>query len=124
MKSLKHSLLVALLVTGLNFGCTSATAADQQGNYKVEAKIPCSIYLKDQQKEGWSKLVDEFFIRGYVSAFNMLNPNTLSILGNSDIEGAMLWIKNYCEKQPLDDISKALRALTIELYPNRIQKAS
>lgn len=63
------------------------------------------------------------WVAGYLTAYNQFTPDTYNILGNSDLIGVLLWIKNYCEKNPLDSAAAALKNLTPELYPRRTVKA-
>ncbi len=59
------------------------------------------------------------WIAGYLTAVNWQMPNTYQILGMGDFESAVSWIENYCRDNPSHDISRGMRALTMELYPRR-----
>jgi hypothetical protein len=37
----------------------------------------------------------------------------------SDLNGAMLWIENYCKTHPLEVFAEAVESLVDELYPKR-----
>ena len=100
-----------------------AVASDANGRYVQQGAVPCSTYLTEQKKETWSYTGYIGYVAGYFAAVNLKTPNTYNILGNSDLGGAMLWIKNYCERQPLNNIADALHELTVELYPKRATKA-
>lgn len=62
------------------------------------------------------------WVEGYITAVNIITPDTGNILGNTDIYGAMSWIENYCKNNPLKDFSLAVYYLVKELYPNSITK--
>lgn len=123
MRSLEHSLLTVLLVTGLIFGNTCASAAGKDGHYKSQGGASCSSYLEGIQPNSWPLAANGSYVAGYVTAFNLKTPDTYNILGSSDFNGVLLWIKNYCERNPLKHISDALETLTDELYQNRLKKA-
>lgn len=123
MKTLKTSLYASLLILAGLFGSTSAAASDKQGQFYGQGKISCSDFLEEQKTKSWTSSVYKGFIAGFLSGYNLAKPNTYNILGNSDINGAVLWIKNHCEKQPLEDVNEALNALAFELYPRRTQNA-
>ena len=60
---------------------------------------------------------------GYVTGVNWTLPDTYSLLGNTDIGGAMLWLENFCQTNPLTTFATALSALVHELYPTRTTHA-
>ena len=120
MKALKHSLLASLLVVGVTFG-TEASAADGDSNYSVQGGRTCSAFLDEQSKKGVGFSIISAWVAGYISAYNLLTPNTFSILGDADLGGALLWIKGYCEKNPLDNVAGAMQGLMSELYLKRTQ---
>jgi hypothetical protein len=67
-------------------------------------------------KEGISATGVTKWLEGYVTAYNRLMPDTVNILGNSDVKSASLWVYNWCNSNPLNDLSKAASALTDERY--------
>ena len=122
MKSFKTSIFVPVLL-GMTLVSSSAKAADQAGKYGIHAGVTCSSFLEEEKKDSWAYLAGKSWIADYLTAYNELTPKTVSILGCTDIGGAVLWVKNYCEKQPLSTVSQAMTHLTVELYPRRTQKA-
>ena len=123
MRTLKTSLCASVLILVGLFGSTSATASDKQGMYYAHGSISCSEFLEEQKTKSWSHTSHIGIVVGFISGFNLASPNTYNILGASDTGGALLWIKNYCEKQPLENLQGALRSLVVELYPRRLQSA-
>ena len=61
------------------------------------------------------------FVAGFVSGVNLQSPDTYDVLGQSNIDGTVLWLKNYCEKNPLVKVGKPLVELMAELFPTRKQ---
>jgi hypothetical protein len=118
MKPLKTLFFVSLMLVG-----SHGVAADVNGGYVQQGATSCSNYLKELKEDSWAHVAHGYWISGYFTAYNRQTPNTYDILGSSDGGGAVWWIKNYCEKQPLRNMGDALQELTIELYPTRTIKA-
>ena len=116
-------LYVSLVLLGGVFVAGSATASDPSGNYAVNGQLSCAKFLQEWKGDALASAATVSWVAGYMSAFNKLTPSTYSILGNSGMRSAMLWIKNYCEKKPLSNVDEAIFYLLIELYPNRLQQA-
>jgi hypothetical protein len=98
----------------------STYGADRKGAYRLYGSRTCSEYLQAKQEgnpvggvavDGW--------VAGYISAYNSIAPDTFNIMGGSDLGGALLWLKNYCEKQPLSELGEAMQLLIKELQPKR-----
>ena len=114
-----RSILVFGLVLLLAF--VGANAADKDGRYVVQGVTSCGKYIEEtKNKNGWSYTATLNWVAGYITATNRFMPDTYSILGNSDIDSAMLWLENYCRSNPLKSISSGMTDLVIEIYPNRI----
>jgi len=62
------------------------------------------------------------WVEGYLTAVNMRTSDTINILRNTDIHGAMLWLENYCKNNPLENFNKAVYYLVEELYQYRLTK--
>lgn len=123
---MKKLLLLLLLLMP-----AGAWASDKDGYTAVVSGRSCGEFIEFRQKleEPNADLSDTAsvmdyshtlgWIAGYLSAFNWQTPDTYQILGNSDFKSAVLWLEKYCRANPSNDISRGMRALTIELYPRR-----
>lgn len=121
----KLSLLVLLLVTA------GAWGSDKDGYTAVVSGRSCEEFLRLRKiAEGPNADVTDTvslmnyshtlgWIAGYITALNWQTPDTYQILGDSDFKSAVLWLENYCRANPENDVSRGMRALTIELYPGR-----
>lgn len=113
----------ALLILGSSLGTSATVAATNEGSYLMQGSSSCAEALQAAANPG---SVEYFAIRGwvagYLTAYNARTLNTYSILGNSDLGGAMLWISSYCARSPLDNVGDAAVALTHELHPKRLLK--
>jgi hypothetical protein len=58
-----------------------------------------------------------------LTAYNRLNPNSFNIEGNSDRDSLLLWLENYCKKNPLEAFPVAVANLTDTLYEKRTRTA-
>ncbi len=100
-------------------------AADIDGNYaivSVEGVIEsCGLYVaaRDEGRRGGN--VKERYhiswIAGYLTAYNLKTPDTYDIGGQT----ILLWLENYCKRNPLAGLAKAVELLTVELHPKRIR---
>ena len=98
-------------------------ARDFEENYAVfgAGAQPCSTYLVAIEKGGREQ---DFFIDwtiGYLSAFNLIMPETYNILGETDFPTAQRWLQEHCRKFPRELYINALARLTEVLYPARYQ---
>jgi len=100
-----------------------AVAADANGRFGTVGVKSCAVFLQELEEKSWGQMGNLGWLGGYITAYNLKTPNTYQILGNSDLLGAELWVKNYCLKNPLKNMAGAAESLMIELYPNRTIKA-
>jgi hypothetical protein len=56
------------------------------------------------------------WVAGFISAFNLYQATTPDVTKDTDINGVLAWIDNYCGAHPLNQISTATVALVRELY--------
>ena len=98
---------------------TPASALDKDTNYRVMGALSCGEWVKERKEDGWETVVTISWVSGYLTAYNLLAPDTYNILGNTDRESVYLWIDNYCQANPLNDLSDAMVHLAIELQPGR-----
>ena len=114
----KLSLALLMLLT-----VTTVKARDFEENYAVfgAGAQPCSTYVLSLQKGGKE---EDFFIDwliGYLSAFNLMIPETYNILGETDFPTAQRWLQEHCRKFPNELFINAVARLTEVLYPTRHQ---
>jgi len=122
MKLFKTLLCISIMVSGTLLG-PQVVARDANGGYVTVGVRSCATFLQDFEAKSSAQLTNLAWLAGYITAINFQTPNTNDILGNSDLYGAELWVKNYCEKNPLKNIANAAESLLIVLYPRRIIKA-
>lgn len=121
MKTLKSFLFGTLMVTMTVFGTPLAAGTTGAPDATINA-ASCGTFLRNFATKSVENSEDHPWLAGYVSAYNYLKSITFQILGHSNLLSAELWVKSYCEKNPLKDISDATAALMVELYPTQAIK--
>jgi hypothetical protein len=117
------TLAACLLGLGLS---APAQAIDETGNLLVHGYgvNSCSKFLDVLQRR--QEVQQNYYLvwlQGYITGLNEQLDETYDILAGTDIEGAMLWIRNWCAANPNQSIYKAADALTLERNPLRQRKA-
>jgi len=116
---MKSTMLIGILL----WQCfTLAMARDFEGGYAVygAGAQSCANYLKSM-KSGQQQ---DYFIDwtiGYLTAFNVIMPNTYHILGESDFAESQGWLQRHCNRYPKQLYINAVIKLTEVLYPLRYQ---
>ena len=110
-------ILLLLLVSGLSHG------RDFEGSYATygAGSKPCSIYLRAIERGGPEEGYFIDWTIGYLSAFNLIMPETYDILGETEFTTSQRWLENRCQKFPRELFINAVARLTEVLYPTRHQ---
>jgi hypothetical protein len=80
----------------------------------------CGKFVEERRNR--HDILYPIWVTGYLTAVNVHTP-TYDILGATDIDGAMIWLENYCNQNPLKDFSVAVDAIVNEIDPKRTTKA-
>ena len=110
---------IAVLVL-LLLAVVPGRASDKDGAYFALGlgTYSCGAYV--ESKRAFRNRVQVYdWVNGYLSAYNNLQSDTYDILGNTDIDGAMVWLENHCQKHPLEAFATAVQRLVIQLGPKR-----
>ena len=102
---------------------STVKARDFEDNYAVygAGAQPCSVYLLSMEK---GEKEQDFFVDwviGYLSAFNLIMPDTYNIMGETDFPTIQRWLQEHCRKYPRELFINAVARLTEVLYPARHQ---
>ncbi len=57
------------------------------------------------------------WVHGFLSSYNVFNPEVGDVTTGTDLKGMMAWMDNYCAENPLNDISDATRELIQRKFP-------
>jgi hypothetical protein len=116
MAHLSFLLLLLFFVPG------SGITGDVNGVYEMygTGSQSCGSFARERKKEAYARYAA--WMAGYLTAVDARTP-TASILGTTDLQGAMLWLENYCNKNPLEPFANAVYALVDARYPMRFTPA-
>ena len=116
MSLIRLTILLFTLMTG------SVIAADSKGNYQVMGlgKSSCKAFIASDAE---GKAFFYSWLAGYMTAYNRIENDTYSILGQSkklaNLEG---WLQDYCHLNPTLDFSNAIHKLLIKLNYTRVKR--
>jgi len=110
--------VVLLLVISL-----PSSARDFENAYAVYAAgaEPCKNYTIAMKKGGRTQDYFVDWLIGYLSAFNVIMPDTHNILGEMDFPSAQGWLQRHCSRYPNELFVNATARLTEVLYPTRFK---
>jgi hypothetical protein len=101
-------------------GCPTAQALDDDGEANIygPGAATCSAYVA--ARKGGAAADFDRWLEGYLSAVNLVLPDTYDILGDYKHETAVAWVDAYCSRNPEDQFGFAANRLAAYLYPNRL----
>jgi hypothetical protein len=81
------------------------------------ARTRAAFIREPRQAEHWSPraVAQTQWIYGYLSGLNFSGAENVDFLAIPDGPAIDAWVKNYCTKNPLDDLKAAASALRYEL---------
>jgi hypothetical protein len=110
----------AILAVALLAATSGASGADRDGVYAFHGVRNCWDYLI------WRRTPNSVehgmvgaWVAGYLTAYNRQTPDTVSILGKTDLRGALQWIERWCHAHPAESLGDAMKALTEEFHARR-----
>lgn len=106
---------------GGSYNAAIISCADFLGRYSEEVAARNAHHIESRTSTPYFFAI-RHYVLGWLTAYNMLTPDTYDIIPNG-IDGALLWLNNYCSANPLQSLDAGLQALTVEAYPSRQQKA-
>ena len=103
----------------------SISARDFENAYEVygAGSEPCKHYAMAMKKGGASLDYFNNWVIGYLSAFNVIMPETHNILGEMDFPSAQGWLLRNCNRYPNELFINATARLTEVLYPMRYKSS-
>jgi len=111
---------LSLIVLVLSFTfATPVTAADKDDRYWVQGRISCGYWVEHRKEDDWPNTANQFWVIGYITAYNKQTPDVYNIMGDTDPTSVYLWLDKYCQENPLNMLVEGMEILTYELWPNR-----
>lgn len=122
MKSFKGLLILTILTPALLMP-TIALSADSSGNYAVwgVGKKSCFKYTKAREADDYANYLQ--YIKGFLTAFNMLFEDTYSISGRMNFNEILEWMDDYCETSQINAFEQALLEFVGEHEDGRLKEA-
>ena len=82
--------------------------------YKVywHGSHSCGVWVDEEKRDSMMFLAMQTWVSGFVTG---INSTGISELKDTDIEAMTLFVSNYCNANPLDNVANAAEALTQEL---------
>ena len=113
----KATFLAILLLTAV----PGAYGKDVDGEFAVFSVggKSCTDYLRARSGGGRAQHDFTTWMQGYLSAFNLIVPNTYDILGDRDFDKIVAWLDSHCLENRDDTFVNATALLTINLFPGR-----
>jgi hypothetical protein len=98
--NVRRSATRACAAIALMLSTTVCLSYDSDGfvSFGVGNKL-CDQYVADARQPDRG-FVYETWLSGYLTAFNAYNPGRSDILTGTDFDGAVVWIRNYCQEHP------------------------
>ncbi len=111
---------LAILIN-LPFFFGSLHAADNMGNYAIWGKgnKSCFSYLKEKNTAAHTAYQD--YLKGYLTAYNTITPETYSISGKMDINEISEWMDDYCDKNQVHGFEQALVEFITQHHKSRLK---
>ena len=105
--------LKLIFIAALLWPVSAYARPNSHGGYMVMGfgTKSCGAWTADRQGNGDIQFVDEAWVLGYLTALNVVGPGSDNIARNTDTDGIVAWVDNYCAAHPLDEIVTATRAL-------------
>jgi hypothetical protein len=106
--------LISQMLTAAAIGAFAAHPAwadnitEPRGMFGAGNSVSCGTWTKIRGSN--QARPAEQWVAGYLSGVNMTSDKR-DILGDTDGDGVMAWLDNYCQAHPLDKIIKATGSL-------------
>jgi hypothetical protein len=109
---------IAIMIAALIVAAISSAQAQRETRSMVSPSgLSCGKWT-DTLKRPYEHEVYKGWVLGYLSGVNSESTGTDFMQGR-DAEGLTAWIDDYCRRNPLQDVTRAVYALTDELRSGR-----
>lgn len=103
---------------------TSVHAIDEGGNYAVwgVGKKSCFHYTKARENDDYAEYSS--YIKGFLTAFNIIEPKTYNISGSMGFNEILDWIDDTCELKQIHSVEQTLLEFIEQHYDSRKRRAN
>ena len=115
MRKMLLAAIAGLLLHG------DAAAADASGTYTIKGQgaSSCGVWVENRRKDSWATLIDQTWIRGYLTAYNHYVYQGKDVSAGTDRLGVAGWVDKYCREHPIKTINDAAGELILFLEKRR-----
>ena len=119
MRRFSTACILMVLIGSLS---ESVWAGDESHSYVVigRGRETCSI-MTSTRDERYPEVIA--WLAGYLTSFNLWQPETYDIIGSRPLGDWAVWIEKYCRMNPNQKISRAAEAFVDAFYPSRLTEA-
>ena len=78
---------------------------------------PCGEWVKNEESNGWPAVVQHGWVIGFISGVSL--HADIDVLKNASGDSIILWITNYCRRNPLENSGDAAAKLFVELLQKK-----
>ncbi len=113
-----------IMIMGLALLASStAVAIDDGGNYAVwgVGQKSCFHYNKARENDSYDNYTN--YIKGFLTAFNITEPETYSISGSMPFNEILAWIDDSCELKQVHSLEQTLLEFIETHYESRMRRA-
>jgi hypothetical protein len=115
--------LFSLLIIIGFFSGQPAFADDANGNHAVWGIGQESCHAFGKARAAGEVTEYKSYLMGYLTACNILIPETYNITGARDLNGVLSWLDEHCGKNPMDSFDRALGQMVSAFRDSRLTKA-
>jgi len=111
---------LAMMLCAVSVG--GALAADPNGSFRAKGvgSQPCRVYLTFSEAD---QLVTETWWAGFVTAMNIMKPETYDYIGGVEPARVNAMLRQRCEANPSELIAVAMYRVLEQLYPQRTRQS-
>lgn len=93
-------------------------ATNSEGAVEVRGARSCGVWVKDRAEKSEMRVnANQTWLVGFLSGLALGTDS--NFLKHTDNDSLYLWVDNYCQKNPLNDIDDAGQELAIELMKRK-----
>lgn len=98
-----------------------AWAADERGRYIIlgTGGHSCKTFVSDRSRN--NDVYYLMWLAGYLTRYNAATPGAYDILGDTQIDRAMMWLENYCKQHPYLLFDGAAAAMVIKMTQPEVE---
>ena len=113
---MRYAVATVVIVAALGLGGLGGYVLHGQGAIQVlgSGNNSCGMWVEHREADGYGELIQSSWVNGYLTgrqdgSFGLTDQQT------SDAAARSVWLDNYCQANPLDDLLAAARGLWHEL---------